>query len=69
MSSSQAVSLAMEGYLVKGSSGAVIARMRDRYIMRQSGRKLDVPVDGTSYEHLLRTWLDFEQAMPEACAA
>ena len=66
MSSGQAVSLAMEGYLVKGSSGAVIARMRDRYIMRRRGRKLDMPVEGTSYERLLQTWLEFDQGAREA---
>ncbi|MBN8872465.1 MAG: hypothetical protein J0H67_06495 [Rhodospirillales bacterium] len=61
MSSSQAVSLAMEGFLVKGQSGAAIARMRDRYVMRKGGMKLDLPIEGTSYEHLLQVWSKFDQ--------
>ncbi|MBN8872851.1 MAG: hypothetical protein J0H67_08450 [Rhodospirillales bacterium] len=50
---SDAICLAMEGYLVSTTDGAIVARMRDRYLVRHRGSRLDLPVDGMTYDAFL----------------
>ncbi|MBN8925347.1 MAG: hypothetical protein BGO51_07695 [Rhodospirillales bacterium 69-11] len=77
VSEAEAVQLALRGYVVSTTDGAIVGRLRDHLFIRHRGRRIDLLVDQTTPEDLLLALREIVGAVdvplcalehPQACA-